>query len=506
MMEEWLDLILPERVTSYGGVGIAIAAGLILALRLLLPRKERRRIRVPLVMLLLHILLVILRTIVPEGARTQEWLGTASLFLVLAAMGSASFLLVIDWLLGLRLGKVLPRIFRDIIQILVYAVVSIITLRAAGVEPGSLLTTSALLTAAIALSLQDTLGNLFAGLALEAQRPFMVGDWIQFDDDQDHIGKVIEVNWRAVRVLTNDGVEVIVPNGALAKLNIVNFTQPSRVSRRRVVVRAPLDVPPRRVQDTIMRSVEGLGQVLREPAPMVLVGDYGDNAILYDVYVYIDDFEARLRIESRVRSRIWYGFTRAGIPIPYEVRDVRFRDASKDAETLRSARLADREELLRRVHFLDVLEDEAVRDLAGRTEIRLFAAGERVIRQGDEGDELFIVRSGEVSVVLEKQGQETEMARLGPGKFFGEMSLMTGEERSATVRAVDECELLVIGHEAFKPILLSYPEAAESVGKALASRQAQLDERASAIPASGETKASVGERALLTRIRSFFKL
>jgi len=505
-MEEWLDLILPERVTSYGGVGIAVAAGLILALRLLLPRKERRRIRVPLFMLLLHVLLVVLRAVLPEGARAQEWLGTASLFLVLAAIGSSAFLLVIDWFLGLRLGKLLPRIFRDIIQILVYVVVAIITLRAAGVELGSLLTTSALLTAAVALSLQDTLGNLFAGLALEAQRPFVVGDWIQFDDDPDHIGKVIEMNWRAVRVVTNDGVEVIVPNGALAKLNIVNFTQPTRVSRRRVVVRAPLDVPPRQVQDTILKSLEGLGQVLRDPAPMVLVGDYGQSGVLYDVYVYIDDFEARLRIESQVRSRIWYGLMRAGITIPYDVRDVRFRDASREAEALRSARLAEREDLLRHVHFLDVLEDEAVRDLAARTEIRLFAAGENVIRQGDEGSELFIVRSGEVAVLREKRGQESEVARLGPRKFFGEMSLMTGEERAATVRAVDECELLVIGKEAFKPILVQYPEAAESVGRALAARQAQLAERDSALPASPKGQDAAGEKALLTRIRSFFKL
>jgi small-conductance mechanosensitive channel/CRP-like cAMP-binding protein len=504
-MEGLKDLVHLSEVTSFGGVGIAIAVVLLLALRVLLARKERRHIRIPLGMLLTYVLVVVLRAIVPADSSSQEWLRVSGLFLILAAIGNAAFLLVIDWFVGQRLGRPLPRIFRDIVAIAVYAVVSIVTLRAVGVELGSLLTTSALLTAAIALSLQDTIGNLFAGLALEAQRPFVVGDWIQFDDDPDHIGRVTEINWRATKVLTNDRVEVIVPNGALAKMSIINFTQPTPISRRRIEVRAPLDVPPRLVQDTIIRAVEGMPQILGDPPPMVLVAGFEESAVRYDVYFHIDDFELRLRIGSLVRSRIWYGLTRAGIHIPHAVRDVRWRDTSREAETQRLARIAEREQDIRKVDFLDALRDEAIRELAELTDIRLFTAGEPIIMQGEKGDELFIVRSGEVAVVLEKDGQETEVARLGPGKFFGEMSLMTGERRSATVRALVECEMLVIGHEAFKSILLAHPNAAEHVSRSLSRRQGQLDERASALPEAHEPEAD-RESALLTRIRSFFKL
>lgn len=505
-MDDLRDLLPTAEVTSLGGVGIAVAALLLLALRVLLSPKERRHIRIPLTMLLLYILMIVLRAVIPETSAAQEWLRVAALFLILAAIGNASFQLVIDWFVGHRLGKPLPRIFRDIIGIAVYGVVSIITLRVVGVELGSLLTTSALLTAAIALALQDTLGNIFAGLALEAQQPFVVGDWIQFDEDPDHVGRVTEINWRATKVLTNDGVEVIVPNGALAKLSIVNYTQPSSRSRRRIEVRAPMDVPPRRVQDTILRGIEGLAHVLDDPAPMVLVGGFDGSGVEYHVYFWLDDFEARFRTESLVRSRAWYSLTRAGIRIPYSVHDVRWRDTSKEAELQDQERIRDRERHIRRVDFLDVLSDEAIRELAERTEIRLFTAGETVIIQGEEGDELFIVRSGEVAVILEKDGRETEVARLGPGKFFGEMSLMTGEKRSATVRALSESEMLIIGHEAFKSILLAHPRAAEHVSRSLSSRQDQLEERASSLPAVPLPRRDEQEGALLSRIRSFFKL
>ncbi len=502
----WLDLLVSGKVTTFGGLGIVVAIVLLLALRVLLPRQQRRQIRVPLTMLLLHVTCVLSRVVLPADSGAQHWLSLSALFFIMASMGNAAFVLVIDWFVGHRLGRPLPRIFRDIIAGIVYVVVSFITLRAVGVEPGSLLTTSALLTAVIALSLQDTLGNLFAGLALEAQRPFALGDWIGYDADPDHIGCVTEMNWRATKILTNDGVEIIIPNGALAKMPIVNYTQPTPVSRRSVSVRAPLDVPPLRVQEAILGSLHGTDGVLESPAPFVTVDRLDETAVVYKVRYYIDRFGSKLQIESLVRFRVWYAMARAGIPLPVPAMDVGWTDASREAGKRHELRVAERERDIRQVGFLAVLEDDAIMALAERTEIRLYTAGETVIEQGGQGNELFIVRTGEVSVIVEKDGQKEEVARLGPGKFFGEMSLMTGEKRSATVRAVDACELLVVGHAAFKSILLAHPEAAESVSKALARRRARLDERMSLTDARPSGDDREHESALLSRIRSFFKL
>src|SRR6185369_7136693 len=145
----------------------------------------------------------------------------------------------------------------DLTQAVVYVIVVLLTLRLMGVEPTSLLTTSALLTAVIGLALQDTLGNLVSGLALQMQRPFEVGDWIQFDQDPRQVGQVTEVNWRATTLMTSDLVEVIVPNAFLAKAQIRNYSRPSTVSRRSVSVQGPYDESPHRVQDAIARALKG---------------------------------------------------------------------------------------------------------------------------------------------------------------------------------------------------------------------------------------------------------
>src|SRR5262249_59228050 len=130
----------------------------------------------------------------------------------------------------------LPRISLDIVHVLIFVAVLLATLSAAGAEPGSLLTGSAVLTAVIGLSLRDTLGNLFAGVAIQAQRPFEVGDWIQFDDKPAHIGEVVEINWRVTKVITLDAVEIVVPNAPLGQANIVNYSRPRRWARRGISV------------------------------------------------------------------------------------------------------------------------------------------------------------------------------------------------------------------------------------------------------------------------------
>src|SRR2546421_582971 len=149
--------------------------------------------------------------------RSGDVVGIAVAITLLAL---ARWLLAVDVIFNRQTHRAPPRIFRDVTQAVVYVIVLMLTLRAVGVEPSSLLTTSALLTAVVGLALQDTLGNMVSGLALQMQRPFQVGDWIQFDPDERQIGKVTEVNWRATTVVTNDLIEVIVPNAHLAKAAI----------------------------------------------------------------------------------------------------------------------------------------------------------------------------------------------------------------------------------------------------------------------------------------------
>lgn len=505
-MTRWIDLVVHGGFTPFGGAGVVLASALIVVLFLLLPRGERGRLRASLWLLFLHLGAVALRALVPPHAEVQPALRAIAIFFLFACLGRSVFLLVVDIVLGRRMARPLAKIFRDILQVAVYVAVALLTLRALGVEPGSLLTTSALLTAVIGLSLQETLGNLFAGLSIQAQRPFDLGDWVQFDEDAECIGRVTEINWRATKVVTGDMVEVVVPNGTLAKAPIRNFTQPTRVSRRTAVVQGPYEVPPHRVEEALLEAIRGAAGILPSPPPTTILAAFADSGIEYWLYYYIDDFKRRHEIDSQVRVRIWYAFQRAGIGIPFPVRDVRTTDATLAGETERASRLDERFAALGQVDFLDVLPEPARRRLAAASALRLFAPGEDVIRQGAGGDELFIVLRGEATVLVDVEGHEKEVARLRPREFFGEMSLLTGEKRSATVRALTSCELLVVGHDAFQPLLAEAPDLAEHISRVLARRQAQLHQKAEASGSADVERVEDRKRVLLGRIRELFSL
>jgi len=486
---------------SLGGVGVIVALVLIILLRVLLPATERKQIRIPLLFLAGNIAIVVFRSLVALPRGFDKPLAAISLVLILACLGRAGFLLVVDYLIGRRLARPLPKIFRDIIQAFVYFGVAFLTLPIFGVEPGSLLTTSALITAVIGLSLQETLGNLFAGLAIQAQRPFEVGDWIKFDLDEGLTGRVTEINWRATKVMTDDQVEVIVPNGPLAKAPISNFTQPTRVSRRHIAVQAEYEAPPHEVMEAILDAVNATPDVLTKPAPEVVLSQYADSGVEYNLRYYIRDFARRAKIDSAVRVRIWYAFQRAQLSIPFPIRDVRSRDMAeadqKQAQESRSAR----RRALEGIDFLAELPGEAMDRLVTGARVALYSDGENVIEQGDQGDELFIVNEGDVAILVNK----TEVARLGSGKFFGEMSLLTGEKRTATVAARGPAQLFVIGNRVMKELLEDDPQIAEHLAEVLARRKAQLEEQKTGSPPT--KKAEEAESSvLLSRIRSFFSL
>ncbi|MBN2193588.1 MAG: mechanosensitive ion channel family protein [Polyangiaceae bacterium] len=490
----------------FGGFGLVLALLLVIGIGVLMPRGQRRLARLPAMLLLLHFVATMCMPQLEPGSEIQRTFEVAAIFLLLACVGRAGFVLAVDWFLSHRLRQPLPRIFRDLLQVLVYVGVAFITLRELGVELGSLLTTSALLTAVIGLSLQETLGNLFAGLAIQAQQPFRVGHWIQIEGTPDNaIGQVLEINWRATTILTDDRVEIIIPNGMLAKSPIRNFSVPSPVSRRKVRVQGPYDVAPHRVEAALLEAARGCPGVLGDPPPTTWVSLYADSGIEYSLVYFIDDFAARPVIDSRIRRRIWYALQRAGISVPFPVRDV--RTAQTQADTARASdgeRVAGIERVLRGVYFLESLSDAAFAFLAGEVETRLFATDEDIIRQGDEGNELFILHWGSAAVLVTHPGQDTvEVARLGSGDVVGEMSLVTGEARSATVRATKPCECFVIGHDAFRSVLEKNPELAHRISEVLATRQAEL-RSARTVVASEDTVTVSG--LLLHRIRSFFSL
>lgn len=503
-------------------VGVPLAAVLLGLAVALLPAGERRRARQGAALLAMAIILGVARLALARDAAVDRPLLFVGTFCLLASMGRSTVLLFLDVVIERRTARPTPRIFRDLSTGIIYLIVALVALRAIGVEPGSILTTSALLTAVIGLAMQDTLGNLVSGLALQMQRPFDVGDWIEVEGGgtQQQAGRVTEVTWRATTVMTLDHVEVILPNANLAKAAIRNYSRPSPVSRRRVVVGVTYAAAPNDVHDALIEAVRDVLGVLPSPAAFARTRSFGDSSIEYELFFFIDDFAQAPRIEGAVRDRIYYALARRNLEIPFPTRTLVLTPPADDVAS-RSDAGERRAATLANLDIVRPLPEAARRVLGQRATVRLYGPGEAIVRKGEPSKELFVLERGSVAIEVPRDGGGrdgrdgregrdgrdggvVELAQLGVGQYFGEMGLLTGEPRSATVRAKSLCEVVVVDHSAFHDVLASHPEVVERMGALLASRQAQLD---AASTVRGRSQApEERSRRLISQIREFFKL
>jgi small-conductance mechanosensitive channel/CRP-like cAMP-binding protein len=481
---------------------VLVGVGLSFALRATVAGPNRSRLRAPALLLIAAAGTWLILEVWSPQAESRKVLRVIPMLLVLLAFGRLGTVILFDWALSRRLRHDPPRIVRDIVEGVIIIMAVLISLRAAGVESVPLVTTSAVITAILGLSLQETLGNLFAGLALQAQRPFDIGEWVQIDPLGMQVGRVTEMNWRVTKFVTADNQELNVPNGLLARTPILNLSRPGGSYRRVIDVLLPYEYPTRQCCEVIERALVGIPDIVTEPAPSVFPSAFVDQGVRYRIIVYVRLFEHRDGADIAIRDRLWYALHRAGIPI---ARGAGIPIAAPPGSAERE--LETRTKAIRQVDFLRDLPDSAVNTLAADSYTESYAPGEVVVRQGEVGEELYLCLSGELAVKLQVETGEThEIARIAQGGLFGEFAQVTGEARVATVQAVRVCELVVVGRSAFIAVLQANPEFAELISQRLAERRAALD--AAEQTASEQPRTSVDEHKgqFLRRLREFLTL
>ena len=384
-----------------------------------------------------------------------------------------------------RIPDHFPNIVQDAIVIFVFGLVAMLFM------PDKIVTTTAVGAVVIGFALQDTLGNLFAGLAIQIEKPFSVGHWVTIGGKD---GLVSLITWRATTIRTKAGNLVVVPNSVLSRDTITNYSEPTRETRLEIAVSAGYDTPPNEVKAAVLASLAGEPSILAEPPVEVLLFEFADSYIGYHVRVWTNDFAADDRVRDRVRSRVYYAFHRHGIAFPYPV-----RVNIESKRHLEPEHEHGRASALDHVEILSSLSPAQRFQLAGMSRLLLYGAGEVIARENEPGASMFVLRRGEAAVTL--TDVDGEVARLTSGAFFGEMSLLTGDRRSATVAAVTDCELLEIGVDAFRRVVLSDAASVERVAAAVGSRRAELERhRATRTTSAVEPET---QQTFLARVRKF---
>jgi len=415
-------------------------------------------------------------------------------YLVARAVNAALF----DFVFRFRRRQEAPTLVRNIFTLLAFTILFVLVFKYVyfDYDLGALFTTSALFGVIIGLALQDTLGNFFAGISLHADRPFQVGDVIVVTQ-QKLTGVVESITWRAIKIRTFQNHIVLVSN-SLAAREAIEVAPRDNLNARLVFFSTIYTDSPAKTIHVVRESVRDADNVSDKITPIVRIRGLGDSSIDWEIKYWLDDYAKYNDTDALVRQRVWYALRRNGLTFAFPTRTLHLERNVPVRPITAEDQIADR---LSAVDVFSPLSTDELRQLAKATAGHVFAPGETLIRAGDEGSSMFVVHNGRVAVQVSDPGGPRTVAELTEGNFFGEMALFTGEPRTANVVAIEETEVLEIGHAAMKHLFQTNPSLAESISWTIAERQADLAKgSASAQPSIQETA------GLLSSIKRFFGL
>lgn len=410
------------------------------------------------------------------------------------------FWLCLAWT-GARLAGLLlaqhPKLLTDLIAAAFFATAMILAAQLVFDLPATgLIATSSVVIAVLGFALRNIFGDIFSGIALGIEHPYGLGDWIEATENCS--GRVVGISWRATRLVTRDGVTLVVPNTLIASHRIAVYG-PDNNGRFRVAMSVPLDpaVPAGRARRILLAAAMEAGRDVPGFAPDVMLSDLSQGVAHYLVRFYVPDFPQEMRWRDAVARAVQAALMRAGLSVAHPTRETVIRQAPPAAEDGARRALLDATDLFRPFNA-----GERAALAAAMQEVTV-AEGEAVVRRGQAGDSLYLLAEGVLEVrVADADGAEFAAARLYPGAVFGEMSLLTGQPRSATVLAATEAAVFELRKSDLDPLLRARPALLDTLSAIMAERQASNlagPSRTSAPSAAPPTRED-----LLARLRSFF--
>ena len=313
-----------------------------------------------------------------------------------------------------------------------------------------LFATSGIAAVILGFAMQDLLSNVIAGFSIHMTRAYRVGDWLLLGEKGDR-AEVAEINWRSTRLINNDHVSFEIPNTEIVKNRIVNLNYPSPEHAIRIQFGLDYDVPPTHAKQAILAAVAEAEGVLESPPPTVFLREFGDSSITYELRIWMRHAQFYSATCDAIRTALWYELNRRNIRIPFPIRTL--------------------EEIVGGKALNCLTADEAA-ELVTHGKISLYGMGEALVTRGQAGESMFVILDGSVEVVGKTgTGPRVILAKLGPGEFFGEMSLLTGSPRNATVRAEVDTLVLEIRKKDLSPLIQAHGKSGEGETKVSGSSQ-----------------------------------
>jgi small-conductance mechanosensitive channel/CRP-like cAMP-binding protein len=349
---------------------------------------------------------------------------------------------------------------------------------------------------------QNLFAGIIGGVSIQINRPYKVGDWLKVGDTY---GEVREINWRSTRLCTNDDIYLDIPNNEMVSHQIVNLHYPTEIHAMRIRVGIDYNVPPNRVKDALGRAAQSAKNVVPNPAVKVFLVDFSDYAMIYEIKYYMGNHSRINETNDAVRTNVWYELKRQGITIPFPIRTLHVE--RKKAPPFQEEQ-AEAFSILRGERLFDCLSEDQLNHMVNQARLKLFGRGEPVIEEGIAGDSMFVMLRGAANVLVSKNGSKIQVAKLRAGDCFGEMSLLTGEPRSATVLADADCYVMEIGKLVMAEVLHDAPGCMEKLSELLAQRKLETEGVLKEVgrPDEHAMKERQYTATFLQRLQTFFQL
>lgn len=367
----------------------------------------------------------------------------------------------------------LTTLIRNVVIVLIYIISFFIIFQSQypGVQLAPLFTGSTIIGIVVGLALQDTLGNLFSGLALQADAPFQIGDVVNIPTKGT--GVVENITWRGVKIRTFQNKLLIIGNSVLGK-ETIEVAPKNNLNARVVFFTTMYSESPAKTIQVVRESVRQVENVSAKIRPIVRIRNLGESGIEWEIKYWLDDYSKYNTTDALVRQRVWYALNREKIHFAFPTRTVHIiKDEVSEKSVVESENSI--YERIKEVELFAPLSEEETEAIADAAHLRVFAPDEAIVQKDQPGGSMFVVHRGTVEIqTVDDEGKRQVVSTLREGDVFGEMSLLTGEPRSADVIAKDEAQVLQIGKHCLKPILDENPNLIQLLSKIVEERRAKL--------------------------------
>jgi len=398
-----------------------------------------------------------------------------------------------------------PRFFRNTVSVVIYmlAAAGIFSL-VFGLDLTGLWATSGVLGLVLGFALKSLIADFFSGVALSLDPPFKLGDWVKLELGGGPIyGQVIEMHWRQTKIQNRGRTKTFsVPHSLLTSAAVTTLYQPAGRLRFDLNISLNQVLGVDRALRILESAMFSAPLILQDPRPQVFMNGNDIAGLVFTLRYWIRSDISMDRVAHAVWYSVFTTMERSNVLLACAKHDIFTAGQVPDVWNPKGGRAT----FISQTPVFQALDENEVNELADRTLVRSVKAGQPVITAGEPGHSMYIIREGTLDVMLGAGPADSKVAHLKSGNFFGEMSLLTGDPRSATVVAVSDAVLYEIDKEALHPVLARNPHVAEEICRIVELRRLEnvdlIDSQAAAAAAA---TGGLGSQ-LLARVKKFFAL